>query len=228
MDKQELLQYFMDHYYPRQEIVYRLPVSLPIASFWPEMLRHRRESAETLPLCTVSGEPFWYVPTVQFLQAGDALASSARYENSDQPPQYDHDESIIDEAFYSSAIEGAYSTRAKARELIRSGKNPETRDERMIINNYAALRFVLDHLDGPINEAVVLEIARLLTEGTLEQDVKQGWRDGPVQVVSGGRRSCMSPRTRTRSVPCWMICLHFWPWRISTRSSRRALPISIL
>ena len=185
MNKQELLQYFMDHYYPRQEIVYRLPASLPIAAFWPEMLRHRRESAETLPLRTVSGEPFWYVPTVQFLKAGDALASAARYENTDQLPQYDHDESIIDEAFYSSAIEGAYSTRAKARELIRSGKDSETRDERMIINNYAALRFVLDHLDGPINEAVVLEIARLLTEGTPEQDVRPGWRDGPVQVVSG-------------------------------------------
>ena len=55
----------------------------------------------------------------------------------------------------------------------------------MIINNYKALRFVLDHLDSTINEAIVLEIARILTDSTLDQDTKPGWRDGPVQVISG-------------------------------------------
>ena len=185
MEKQDLLQYFMEHYYPRQEIVYRLPASLPIAEFWPEELRYCRERAVMLPLRTASGESFWYVPTNKFLQFGDALAQAARYENTNRLPQYDHEDNIIDEAFYSSAIEGAFSTRAKARELIQSGKSPETKDERMIVNNYEALRFALDHLDTPINEAVTLEIARILTEGTLDKDTKPGWRDGPVQVVSG-------------------------------------------
>ena len=185
MDQQELLDYFMKHYYPRQEIVYRLPASLSIAAFWPEMLKHRRDCAEALPLRTASGGTYWYVPTGRFLESGDALAAAARYDSTDTLPQYAHDDSIIDEAFYSSAIEGAYSTRLKARELIQSGKVPGNRDERMIVNNYAALRFVLDHLDTPVNEAVTLEIARILTDGTLEADAKPGWRNGPVQVVSG-------------------------------------------
>ena len=185
MDKQELLQYFMEKYYPRQEIVYRLPASLPIAEFWPEILRYRRERATLLPLHTASGEAFWYVPTDRFLQSGDTLAQAARYESTNRLPHYNHDESIMDEAFYSSAIEGAYSTKAKSRELLQSGKSPETKDERMIVNNYEALRFVLDHLDTPINEAITLEISRILTEGTLENGTKPGWRDGPVQVVSG-------------------------------------------
>ena len=185
MDKQELLQYFMEKYYPRQEIVYRLPASLPIAEFWPEILRYRRERATLLPLHTASGEAFWYVPTDRFLQSGDTLAQAARYESTNRLPHYNHDESIMDEAFYSSAIEGAYSTKAKARELLQSGKSPETKDERMIVNNYEALQFVLDHLDTPINESITLEIARILTEGTLESGTKPGWRDGPVQVISG-------------------------------------------
>ena len=185
MDRQELLQYFMDNYYPRQEIVYRLPASLPIADFWPEEIQYRKDRASVLPLHTASGESFWYVPTNRFLQSGDALAQAARYESTNELPQYSHDDSIIDEAFYSSAIEGAYSTKARARELIQSGKSPESKDERMIVNNYDALRFVLDHLDTPINEAITLEIARILTEGTLEEGTKSGWRDGPVQVVSG-------------------------------------------
>ena len=184
-DREELLRYFMENYYPRQEIVYRLPASLPIAEFWPEILKRRRERAMQLPLHTASGEAFWFVPTDRFLRYGDALAQAARYESTNHLPQYDHDESIIDEAFYSSAIEGAYSTKAEARELIQSGKPPQTKDERMIVNNYQALKFVLDHLDTPVNEAIVLEIARILTEGTLETGTRPGWRDGPVQVISG-------------------------------------------
>ena len=185
MNKQELVQYFMENYFPRNEIVYRLPLSLPIAEFWPEMLRHRRGQAVDLPLRTAGGENFWYVPTGKLLQAGDALARAVRYENADKLSPRVQEEGMIDEAFYSSAIEGAYSTRAKARELIQSGKKPKTKDERIIVNNYEALRFVLAHLDSPVNEAVTLEIARILTEGTLEEGTKPGWRDGAVQVISG-------------------------------------------
>ena len=185
MEKEDLFFYFMENYFPRQEIVYRLPTSLPIAEFWPEILQYRRERASILPLRTASGELFWYVPTRRFLQYGDALARAVRDESANRLPPADHDTGIMDEAFFSSAIEGAYSTRAKAHELIQSGKRPETRDERMIVNNYEALRFVLEHLDAPITEAMTLEIAGILTEGTLENGIKPGWRDGPVQVVSG-------------------------------------------
>lgn len=185
MDKQELILHFIENYYPRQEIVYRLPVSLHISEFWPEELAYRRDHAINLPLRTASGESFWYVPTKKLLASGDGLAQVVRYEDTNTLPQYSHETGIMDEAFYSSAIEGAYSTRAKAHELIQSGKAPETKDERMIVNNYEALRFVLDHLDTPINEAITLEISRILTEGTLENGTKPGWRDGPVQVVSG-------------------------------------------
>ncbi|MBO4379081.1 MAG: Fic family protein [Clostridia bacterium] len=185
MEKRELLEYFIENYYPMQEIVYRLPMSVPISEFWPEELLFRCNLAVTLPLPAAEGGFFWYVPTGKLLKAGDSLAEAARYENTSSLPKYEHDESIIDEAYYSSAIEGAYTTRAKAHELILSGKQPESRDERMIINNYKALRFVLDHLDSTINEAIVLEIARILTDSTLDQDTKPGWRDGPVQVISG-------------------------------------------
>lgn len=185
MDKQELILHFMENYYPRQEIVYRLPVSLPISEFWPEELAYRRDHAIILPLRTATGESFWYVPTKKLLASGDELAQVVRYEDTNALPQYAHETGVMDEAFYSSAIEGAYSTRAKAHELIQSGKTPETKDERMIVNNYEALQFVLDHLDTPINEAITLEIARILTDGTLEEGTKQGWRDGQVHVVSG-------------------------------------------
>ena len=184
-NRQDLIQYFMENYYPRREIQFRLPVSLSIHEFWPEMLAFRKERSTELPLRTVDGKHFWYVETSKFLAAGDALALDARYEQTNTLSQYIHDESIMDEAFYSSAIEGAYSTREKARNLIQSGVAPKDKDEQMILNNYEALRFVLDHLDSPINEAVTLEIADLLTRDIPDGFRNSGWRTGSVQVVSG-------------------------------------------
>ena len=185
MEESELLTYFYTNYLPKEEITYRLPVSLPIAQFWPKALEARRADAVTLPLASWDGHPYWYAPTPKLLAAGDRFAALARDEAISAMPQYEHDEGVMDEAFYSSVIEGAYSTRQRARAFIASQSEPKDRSERMILNNYAALRFVLDHLDGPINEALVLEIARILTEGTLDEDVKPGYRDAGVQVMSG-------------------------------------------
>ncbi len=180
-----LLQYFIQNYLPKEEIMYRLPVSVPIADFWPEELAHRKSMATSLPLSSWDGHPYWYVSTDKLLGSGDRFVEIARDERIASMPQYEHDEGVIDEAFYSSVIEGAYSTRQRAREVITSGAPPKDRSEQMIVNNYAALRFVLDHLDGPINEAVILEIARILTEGTLEEGIKPGYRDAGVQVMNG-------------------------------------------
>ena len=55
----------------------------------------------------------------------------------------------MDEAYYSSAIDGASSTREEAHPLILNGKTTEIRDERVVINNYRTLRFVLEHPDAP-------------------------------------------------------------------------------
>lgn len=116
---------------------------------------------------------------------------------------------VIDEAFFSSVIEGAYSTRQRAHEFISSGETPKDKNEQMILNNYAALRFVLDHLDGPINEAVVLEIGRLLTENTLEPGTKPGDRDGMVYVKNGQQEIIYTPPKAALVRPMMQELLHY-------------------
>ncbi len=185
MDKQLIPQYFYQNYFPKSEVVYRLPVSASIQECWPDILQYRKQQAVELPLKSWDQHAYWYAPTEKLLAAGDRFVEVARDEAIAAMPQYEHEEGIIDEAFYSSVIEGAYSTRQRAREVITSGEPPKNRSEQMIINNYEALRFVSDHLDGPINEAVVLEIARILTKGTLDEDTKPGYRDSGVQVMNG-------------------------------------------
>ena len=162
MTQNELLAYFFENYLPKEEITYRLPLATSIAAFWPEELNYRKQSAQKLPLASWDGHPYWYALTEKLTAAGDQFVAVARDEAIASLPQYAHDEGVMDEAYFSSVIEGAYSTRQRAHELLASNEPPQNRNEQMIYNNYHALRFVLEHLDGPINEAVILEIAQYL------------------------------------------------------------------
>lgn len=206
----ELVKTFFGRYLPRNEIVYRLPVGMAIAEFWPEELAYRKKQAIELPLQSFDDHPYWFVMTKNFERAADRLAEIARTEMLKDLPVYAANESaVIDEAFFSSVIEGVYSTRQHAHELINSGKTPKDKNEQMILNNYAALRFALAHLDGPINEAVVLEIGRLLTENTLESGTKPGYRDDMVYVKNGQQEIIYTPPKAEFVRPMMQELLHY-------------------
>jgi hypothetical protein len=52
---------------------------------------------------------------------------------------------LIDEAISSSILEGAQlTTRAEAKAIIRDGRTPTGRGERMVVNNYNAMRQLLN------------------------------------------------------------------------------------
>jgi Fic family protein len=76
--------------------------------------------------------------------------------------------SLMEEAIRSSQLEGATTSRRVAKELLRSGREPSNRSERMIFNNYRALLFMRDDLGGVLTPDDVLELHRILTEGTLD------------------------------------------------------------
>jgi Fic family protein len=52
--------------------------------------------------------------------------------------------------------------------MIQEGREPTTRSEQMILNNYAAMRRVLQFVDRPLTPALVIELQRILTDGTLD------------------------------------------------------------
>ena len=77
--------------------------------------------------------------------------------------------SIVEEAITSSQLEGASTTRKVAKAMIQEGRAPRTRSEHMILNNYEAMRFALRFKDRPLTPATVIELQRMLTEGTLDE-----------------------------------------------------------
>lgn len=74
--------------------------------------------------------------------------------------------SLIEEAITSSQLEGASTTRDVAKELLRSGRAPRDRSEAMIANNYRAMEFVRGHAAEHLSVPVLLELHRVLSEGT--------------------------------------------------------------
>ena len=82
--------------------------------------------------------------------------------------------SLTEEAIRSSQLEGATTSRQVAKELLRSGREPKDRSERMISNNYRALQFMRSEMSDTLTPEGVLGLHRILTEGTLDDPAAAG------------------------------------------------------
>lgn len=211
-EEQGLLEYFMTQYLTRRGVMHRLPASLTIGTFWPELFALRRERAIYTTLPDAQGAPLWFVETPPVAAHIDAIAEFARSEPPDSFRESDTSEereaeAMLDEALYSSAIEGASSSRRRATTLIRKGASPADESERMILNNYRALEHALEHTDEPIDEGTILKIFAIVTEGTAAAPKgAPGWRDAGVQVVSASQRAVYTAPSREK-VPGMMRAL---------------------
>lgn len=96
--------------------------------------------------------------------------------------------SIREEAVSSSLLEGAVTTRRVAHDMLRAGRAPRTKGERMVANNYAAMQWIRQHREEDITEEAVLHLHALLTAGTLSDEADEGRLQTPEEerVVVGG------------------------------------------
>jgi len=91
---------------------------------------------------------------------------------------------LIEEAITSSQLEGASTTRRVASDMLRSGRRPRSIDERMIVNNFEAMRFVRELVGKPITPELIFEIHRRVTADTLDDPREAGQlRNCPIQVA---------------------------------------------
>lgn len=82
--------------------------------------------------------------------------------------------SLTDEAIASSQIEGAVTTRDRARSMLLSGRKPTDKSERMIANNYRAIMRLKELKDLPLSRQMLLELHGILTAGTLANPEEEG------------------------------------------------------
>ena len=65
-------------------------------------------------------------------------------------------------------VDRAVAAARKAYDEVWFDSTPRDRSERMILNNYRALRFMRDELGGALSPESVLELHRIVTDGTLD------------------------------------------------------------
>ena len=82
--------------------------------------------------------------------------------------------SLMEESIASSQIEGAMTTTRIAKTMLREGRTPETESERMIYNNYKAMQFIKNNKEKKLTPELILEIHRIITKDTLDNDMHEG------------------------------------------------------
>lgn len=80
----------------------------------------------------------------------------------------------MEEAIASSQMEGASTTREVAKELLRVRRKPLNLSERMIVNNYRAMRHLYELRSQPLTPTLLLELQELVTKGTLDNSAYAG------------------------------------------------------
>lgn len=154
----------------------RPPARLTHEEWWTIVRAKRRAAARLIPATDVAGQRFSFTLPDEVLRllhvidqrcAGEVAMEEVVTSDADARERYLVN-GLMEEAIRSSQLEGATTSRQVAKELLRSGRRPVDRGEQMILNNYRALLFMRDQMGERLTPALVCELQRILTEGTLE------------------------------------------------------------
>jgi len=177
-------------YLPWDELRYRSPPDgLTIDEYWAAVKLGRRQLQRPLPLLDRNSKPFSFALPDDVLEHVEAVNRdlSGRIAMSEQvtnPATRDRFlvSSLMEEAITSSQLEGAMTSRHVAKEMIRTGRPPRTRDERMILNNYHAMLRIREVADQDLTPDQIFEIHRVVTDGTLDNADSAGRLQRPDEV----------------------------------------------
>ena len=166
-----------DDYRHWDELKYRTPpAGLTHEGWWLALKYQRMVGWKSIPLKDKRGCSFGFsIPdriSKQLhgidLGAGGRIGMPEPVTNPETRDQY-LIRSLMEEAITSSQLEGAVTTREVATAMLRSGRKPKDRSEKMILNNYRAMRLIREVKDRPLTPELVFEIHRAITEGTLDK-----------------------------------------------------------
>lgn len=164
------------------EVRYRpCPEGLSDKEWWFGIKTRRQSLYKSLPIIDRQGKPFQYAmvdPIPECLHHIDRGASGMieGYDsalNADNRDRY-FIHSLMEESITSSQLEGASTTRKVAKDMLRSGRKPRDKSEKMIVNNFNTMRRILELKDRPLKPEIVHEIHRMVSQGTLDDPDAEG------------------------------------------------------
>lgn len=190
------------------------PDGLDHEAWWLGIQWARLAHQRTLPLLDASGRPFRFStpePVLIDLHHIDQDAAGEIRSATEAATPSNRDryllKSVIEEAITSSQLEGASTTRRVAADMLRSGRPPKDRSERMILNNYQTMRAIQTFKDQPLTPERILEIHRMVSLGTLEdqRDVGCIRAANDVQVINNDDGSVLHQPPDFRELPARLL-----------------------
>ena len=169
-------------YLPWDKLRYKTPPDgLSHEEWWYGVRLARRGMQRVLPFRDKESANFTYAIPDEVLRgldeitrrASGEIAISEEVTNRATRDRYIVN-SLIEEAITSSQLEGASTSRSVAKEMIRSGREPRDNSERMIHNNYLAMRRLSELRNEQLTSELVCDLHRIVTEGTLEDPSSGG------------------------------------------------------
>lgn len=157
------------------------PDGLTHREWWAATKLQRATLLKEIPLRDTDGDPFWYAyadPITERLheidfRTGGQIAMPEPITNPQLRDRYIIG-SLIEEAITSSQLEGAATTRDAAKEMIRSGRKPRDRSEKMILNNYLTMQRIRELKNEELTPLLVLELHGHVTRETLDDPADEG------------------------------------------------------
>ncbi len=157
------------------------PEGLDHELWWLAIKQARQAIAKPLPLRDKQGRAFTLSVTdalhrrLHFLdrEAAGSILGISPDDDRDARDRY-LIRALIEEAMTSAQLEGASTTREVAKDMLHSGQQPRDHGERMIYNNYLAMRQLQDWRRQALTPEAVFEIHRLLTQDTLDDPSAAG------------------------------------------------------
>lgn len=151
------------------------PEGFSSEDWWLAVKIARFSARHALPLADKQGRPFAFSDSGYLYRmlhqvdqgAGGRIELPADVVNADSRNRYLVN-SLIEEAITSSQLEGAATTRLVAKDMLRSGRPPRDRSERMIFNNYRGMEFLSGIVREDLSAPILLDLHRILTEGTFD------------------------------------------------------------
>ncbi|WP_254872897.1 Fic family protein [Schaalia sp. Marseille-Q2122] len=160
---------------------HRPPEGFTREEWWLLLRGQRVRTAKSTPFTLVDGTPItWNYPD-SLWKLTDEITAQARgtlelpqgLERLERPRHY-LVSSLIEEAITSSQMEGASTSRVRAKEMLQEGQKPRDRSEQMILNNYEVMTWLREVKEQPLSADLVFEIHRRITAQTMGDPSEAG------------------------------------------------------
>ncbi len=189
--KKEWIKYLtIDKYYTPKNIGYRKNIITQSSCNFDEIIleidkyrvKHKKE------IIAFNNKTFYFVETSYLkkqLQQIKDFWNNSPYSFKDEYKKELIFDTLISEAFHSSSIEGAYSTKKRTEEIIKKHLTPQDKSEKMIVNNYKGLQYIFENKDKKLDDEFILFLHKMITEYTLDDKKDEGvYRDNAVDIMS--------------------------------------------